>query len=367
MSYNKFLKVGTCLLPAVVVAAVSIGGLMNHVPDYRAIQNSILGSFASVSSEEETMQAADVSDGVSGRVSETAEPYDETAVFVASTESVVSEISSAGQIPSVVLQSSAANEHSRLDSSDTASSEHPSDVAASVSDTHVSKTNDTVSATPSREESMVSRPTESSRAVSTVSRPVEESHQVPSVSHPSEGNVSRPTASPSNESSRPVSPVSRPAEQSRQPSAVSQPMEENHQPSTSSQPTEPSEEPIIVSEPSVPQEPVSEEPMGRYRDGVYTASTEVVDDSPQEWFIYTLQVTVKVMDGAITSVSSTITWDADGEQSDNGHYVLAANRSLSGKIVEQQGTDGIDIVSGATYSSRGILSAAAEAIRQAEQ
>lgn len=341
MSYNKFLKVGTCLLPAVVVAAVSIGGLMNHVPDYRAIQNSILGSFASVSSEEETMQAADVSDGVSGRVSETAEPYDETAVFVASTESVVSEISSAGQIPSVVLQSSAANEHSRLDSSDTASSEHPSDIAASISDTHVSKTNDTVSSTPSREESMVSRPTESSRAVSTVSRPVEESHQVSS--------------------------VSRPAEQSRQPSAVSQPMEENHQPSTSSQPTEPSEEPIIVSEPSVPQEPVSEEPMGRYRDGVYTASTEVVDDSPQEWFIYTLQVTVKVMDGAITSVSSTITWDADGEQSDNGHYVLAANRSLSGKIVEQQGTDGIDIVSGATYSSRGILSAAAEAIRQAEQ
>ena len=76
-------------------------------------------------------------------------------------------------------------------------------------------------------------------------------------------------------------------------------------------------------------------------------------------------MTVRVSNGEISSVGADIIWDADGEESDNGHYVLAAVRQLSDKIINAQNTDGVDIVSGATYSSKGILKAVDEIISQA--
>ena len=333
MSLKRFLKFGACLLPTVIVAVVSAGGLLTHVPDYQAIQKDILGSFADVSLEKEEEQAGVASAADDESTPETAEVSAETDASSASSEQAVSSVSS-------LEPNTSARPRSKTDSgSDRSkvSSVSRSSAVSSVSEIRTAQT---------------SRPAEQSREVSAVSRPVETSREVSAVSRPAE-------------TSRQVSVVSRPAEQSHEVSKVSRPTEESHQVSAVSEPTE--EHSIVtVSESSVEEEPVSEAPKGRYRDGTYTASADIADDSPQEWFIYTLQVTVKVIDGAIASVNSSITWDADGDQSDNGHYVLAANRSLSGKIVEQQGTEGVDIVSGATYSSRGILSAVDEALRQAE-
>ena len=346
MSLKKFLKFGACLLPTVIVAAVSAGGLLAHVPDYQAIQKDILGSFADVSLEKEEEQAGAASAADDESTPETAEVSAETDASSASSGQAVSSVSS-------LEPNTSARPRSKTDSgSDRSkvSSVSRSSAVSSVSEIRTAQTSRP--AEQSREVSVVSRPTDQSREVSAVSRPVETSREVPAVSRPAE-------------TSRQVSVVSRPAEQSHEVSKVSRPTEESHQVSAVSEPTE--EHSIVtVSESSVEEEPVSEAPKGRYRDGTYTASADIADDSPQEWFIYTLQVTVKVIDGAIASVNSSITWDADGDQSDNGHYVLAANRSLSGKIVEQQGTEGVDIVSGATYSSRGILSAVDEALRQAE-
>lgn len=346
MSLKRFLKFGACLLPTVIVAAVSAGGLLTHVPDYQAIQKDILGSFADVPLEKEEEQAGVASAADDESTPETAEVSAETDASSASSEQAVSSVSSLEPNTSARPRSKTDGDNDRSK----VSSVSRSSAVSSVSEIRTAQTSRP--AEQSREVSVVSRPTDQSREVSAVSRPTDQSREVPAVSRPAE-------------TSRQVSVVSRPAEQSHEVSKVSRPTEESHQVSAVSEPTE--EHSIVtVSESSVEEEPVSEAPKGRYRDGTYTASADIADDSPQEWFIYTLQVTVKVIDGAIASVNSSITWDADGDQSDNGHYVLAANRSLSGKIVEQQGTEGVDIVSGATYSSRGILSAVDEALRQAE-
>ena len=346
MSLKKFLKFGACLLPTVIVAAVSAGGLLTHVPDYQAIQKDILGSFADVPLEKEEEQAGVASAADDESTPETAEVSAETDASSASSEQAVSSVSSLEPNTSARPRSKTDGDNDRSK----VSSVSRSSAVSSVSEIRTAQTSRP--AEQSREVSVVSRPTDQSREVSAVSRPTDQSREVPAVSRPAE-------------TSRQVSVVSRPAEQSHEVSKVSRPTEESHQVSAVSEPTE--EHSIVtVSESSVEEEPVSEAPKGRYRDGTYTASADIADDSPQEWFIYTLQVTVKVIDGAIASVNSSITWDADGDQSDNGHYMLAANRSLSGKIVEQQGTEGVDIVSGATYSSRGILSAVDEALRQAE-
>jgi len=346
MSLKKFLKFGACLLPTVIVAAVSVGGLLTHVPDYQAIQKDILGSFADVSLEKEEEQAGVASAADDGSTPETAEVSAETDASSASSEQAVSSVSSLEPNTSARSRSKTDGDNDRSK----VSSVSRSSAVSSVSEIRTAQTSRP--AEQSREVSAVSRPAETSREVSVVSRPTDQSREVPAVSRPTD-------------QSREVSVVSQPTEQSHEVSKVSRPTEESHQVSAVSEPTE--EHSIVtVSESSVEEEPVSEASKGRYRDGTYTASADIADDSPQEWFIYTLQVTVKVIDGAIASVNSSITWDADGDQSDNGHYVLAANRSLSGKIVEQQGTEGVDIVSGATYSSRGILSAVDEALRQAE-
>ena len=346
MSLKRFLKFGACLLPTVIVAAVSAGGLLTHVPDYQAIQKDILGSFADVSLEKEEEQAGVASAADDESTPETAEVSAETDASSASSEQAVSSVSSLEPNTSARPRSKTDGDNDRSK----VSSVSRSSAVSSVSEIRTAQTSRP--AEQSREVSAVSRPAETSREVSVVSRPTDQSREVPAVSRPTD-------------QSREVSVVSRPTEQSHEVSKVSRPTEESHQVSAVSEPTE--EHSIVtVSESSVEEEPVSEAPKGRYRDGTYTASADIADDSPQEWFIYTLQVTVKVIDGAIASVNSSITWDADGDQSDNGHYVLAANRSLSGKIVEQQGTEGVDIVSGATYSSRGILSAVDEALRQAE-
>ena len=68
-------------------------------------------------------------------------------------------------------------------------------------------------------------------------------------------------------------------------------------------------------------------------------------------------VVVKIKDGRIDGAAIM-------KQSDDAAWFNRAKVLLK-KIVDNQGTDGVDTISGATYSSRGILKGAAEAIQNA--
>ena len=91
------------------------------------------------------------------------------------------------------------------------------------------------------------------------------------------------------------------------------------------------------------------EPAGKYRDGTYTGSG---------WgFSGKVQVTVTISGGQIVSLVPS--------HSDTEDYFRDAWKKISSQILAVQGADGIDTVSGATYSSEGILSAVQAALSQA--
>lgn len=72
-----------------------------------------------------------------------------------------------------------------------------------------------------------------------------------------------------------------------------------------------------------------------------------------------IRVSVNIIDGTVSSVDVL---SAEGE---DGTYLDMAMGVID-SVVEEQ-TDKVDTVSGATFSSRGILSAVAEALEKAEQ
>lgn len=80
---------------------------------------------------------------------------------------------------------------------------------------------------------------------------------------------------------------------------------------------------------------------GGYADGEYTGTAT--------GFSGDLTVSVTVSGGAITDVQITDT-------ADDAEYLEKASTLLQ-EIVDNQGTDGLDAVSGATFSSNGILDA----------
>ncbi len=80
---------------------------------------------------------------------------------------------------------------------------------------------------------------------------------------------------------------------------------------------------------------------GAYADGVYTGSAMGFSGD------ITVQVTVE--GGAVTAVELT-------DSSDDAEYLDKA-KSLLDDLVTNQGADGLDAVSGATFSSNGILDA----------
>ena len=88
------------------------------------------------------------------------------------------------------------------------------------------------------------------------------------------------------------------------------------------------------------------EAAGRYKDGVYTGTGTGYGGD--------LTVSVTVQDGRITEARVTETQDDEA-------YLALAEQVLE-DIVAKQGTDGVDTVSGATMSSRGILEAVDNAL-----
>ena len=108
--------------------------------------------------------------------------------------------------------------------------------------------------------------------------------------------------------------------------------------------------PTITPRPSKPKPTVTPgaDETVYYKDGTYTAKAA--------GFQGPVTITVVIKDGAITEVTN--------ENTDTPAYFKKAWRGIYPAILKNQSADGIDTVSGATYSSNGILNAAADAISQ---
>ena len=100
-----------------------------------------------------------------------------------------------------------------------------------------------------------------------------------------------------------------------------------------------------------PDNPSGEQPVvNLLKDGTYTGSA--MGYSGQ------VNISLTIKDGKITEVTNT--------NSDTRSFFNKAWRSIQPKILEKQSTEGIDTVSGATFSSMGILDASKMALEQAK-
>lgn len=86
-----------------------------------------------------------------------------------------------------------------------------------------------------------------------------------------------------------------------------------------------------------------------YKDGTYTAEAEGFDGL--------VKVTVMIKNGKITAISNTNT--------DTKQYFNKAWQKIQPKILQKQAVYGVDTVSGATFSSNGILQAVQKALEKA--
>lgn len=100
-----------------------------------------------------------------------------------------------------------------------------------------------------------------------------------------------------------------------------------------------------------PDNPSDEQPVVKLlKDGTYTGSAMGYSGK--------VNITLTIKDGKITEVTNT--------NSDTRSFFNKAWRSIQPKILEKQSTEGIDTVSGATFSSMGILDAFKIALEQAK-
>ena len=67
------------------------------------------------------------------------------------------------------------------------------------------------------------------------------------------------------------------------------------------------------------------EGIGKYKDGEYPVTKTVSPDEDEDFSAYALNVTVKVENGAVSSISAK---QGEGEDSDNNSYI---NKALNGK------------------------------------
>ena len=113
----------------------------------------------------------------------------------------------------------------------------------------------------------------------------------------------------------------------------------------------PTPEPTAVPTVAPTPEP-TEEPAGRYRDGTYTGS------GAGNYGAGSVTVTVTISGGQIVGASySTL---------DDEEYFDEAWNSIYSQVVGSQSADGLDTVSGATFSSQGIIQAFQNALSQAQ-
>lgn len=111
--------------------------------------------------------------------------------------------------------------------------------------------------------------------------------------------------------------------------------------------TKPTATPAPTAEPDIPE---PDTPVSEYQDGTYTGRARGYSG-----FVY---ITVTIEDGKITELTNTNT--------DTDSFFKKAWKVLQPAILEKQSADGIDTVSGATYSSNGILGGTQKALESAK-
>lgn len=109
------------------------------------------------------------------------------------------------------------------------------------------------------------------------------------------------------------------------------------------------------------------EDVAKVQDGTYTGKAECTPDRHGKFEKYNLSLQVNVKDGKIKSIDNI---SGDGDE-DNSEYILDAVNgydNITGvvqQIIDANGTDGIDAVSGATCSSNAIVEAVNNALEEA--
>lgn len=91
---------------------------------------------------------------------------------------------------------------------------------------------------------------------------------------------------------------------------------------------------------------------GKYTDGSYTGSGKGLKGD--------IQVSVDVKSGKISAIDVT-------QKEDTGAMLDAVKENLIPEIIKKQSTEGIDAVSGATGSSKGVIAAVNDALAKAKK
>jgi uncharacterized protein with FMN-binding domain len=111
---------------------------------------------------------------------------------------------------------------------------------------------------------------------------------------------------------------------------------------------------------------------GPYIDGTYAASAMVDPGDDGDFDPYTLSLNVRIENGYITSIDD-VTGSGDGYVRSDERYI---NRALNGtttstgvaeQIFTKNGTEGVDAVSGATWSSNAMIRMVEEVLKQASK
>ncbi len=99
-----------------------------------------------------------------------------------------------------------------------------------------------------------------------------------------------------------------------------------------------------------------------YKNGEYTVSVVCTPDEDEDFTAYNLSMTVVIENDTITEIKNIA---GDGAKS-NSRYIKLASSGVAQQIINKNGTEGIDTVSGATCSSNAIIEACKSALEMAK-
>ena len=109
--------------------------------------------------------------------------------------------------------------------------------------------------------------------------------------------------------------------------------------------------------------------VAKIKDGTYTGKAKCTPDADKDFDEYNLSLSVVIKDGKITSISNI---KGDGNRKNNSYIEDATEgyddyTGVVKQIVDANGTDGINAVSGATCSSQAIIDATKDALKNADK
>ena len=109
--------------------------------------------------------------------------------------------------------------------------------------------------------------------------------------------------------------------------------------------------------------------VAKIKDGTYTGKAECTPDADKGFDEYNLSLSVVIKDGKITAISNI---KGDGNRKNNSYIEDATDgyddyTGVVKQIVDANGTDGINAVSGATCSSQAIIDATNDALKNADK